>query len=244
MGEATFASLSVEPIATRVRDTFQHVLGARLSALAAHGGAVTGYIAGFSDFDFVVFLHGVLTVDDTLAIQRVTRDVDAGPFGYLQLSRVVDIDDTVERREGLIDDAYVLFYGRLPDDWSFHSAETLRQRGRASLDRVPHEIVRLSNDWAVANAAARSRLIRYLATVLKPAVRALLCKLGEPVLDTWRSSYGELVARLDRYDPELASWLRSFIGMLPAAGLSEDTAASAAFALLRSVHDRAVSLPG
>ena len=172
----------------------------------------------------------------------MTRDFDASPFGYLQLSRTVDIDDPAERREGLIDDAYVLFHGTLPDDWSFHSAQTLKKRGEEAIDRVPREIVRLSHDWAMANVAARSRLIRYLTTVLKPAVRALLCELGEPVLDVWRSPYGELVARLNRYDSELASDLRSFVELLPALDTSEDTAAGAAFSLLSSVYARSLGV--
>ena len=89
---------------------------------------ITGFIPGFSDYDFVLFLRGSLSVDDAFAVQRGLARVDTTPFSYVQLSRIVDIDDRKERRNGLIAGAYVVMYGRLPGDWTLHSDELLVER--------------------------------------------------------------------------------------------------------------------
>lgn len=148
----------------------------------------------------------------------------------------------LERRNGLIEGAYVIVHGELPEDWSLHSPELLRERGREALRRVDPEMQRLSKDWALANAMQRRGLVRYLATVLKPAVRGLLSELGDPVLNVWRSPYPALARRLKAYDVELAAQMEALIPLLPPDAHTEEDVARRFFALLQAVHRRAVSL--
>jgi len=208
----------------------------RLTAFVVHGSAVTGFIPGFSDFDFVVFARGELTVADAFEIQRALSAFDAAPFSYVQLSRLVDVDDPLERRNGLIEGAYIIVHGALPADWSLHSPELLRERGREAIHRIPPEVQRLRKDWAVANEPQRRGLVRYLATVLKPAVRGLLCELGDPVLDVWRAPYPGLAQRLGAHDPVLGERLTALVALLPPSLRTEEDVTRRLFSLLEAVH--------
>jgi len=214
----------------------------RLTAFVVHGSAVTGFIPSFSDFDFVIFSHGKLALDDAFDIQRSLSALDSAPFSYLQLSRLVDLDDPLERRNGLIEDAFVVVHGSLPTAWSLHSPELLRERGLEALRRIAPDLHRLSKDWSVANAWQRPGLVRYLATILKPAVRGLLCELGDPVLDVWRSPYPVLARRLEAHDTELGASMISLIGLLPPEAQTQDGVARRLFSLLGAVQRRAASL--
>jgi hypothetical protein len=240
---AQFASPDVARVADGVRAAFVEVLGKRLGALVVHGGAVTGFIPGFSDFDFVVFSHGILRLADALEIQQQLAGLESEPFAYLQLSRLVDLDDTTERQEGLIAGAYVTVHGRLPEGWALHSEATLRERGSQSLRRIEPVLQRLSNDWSVANAAQRQGVVRYLATVLKPAVRGLLCELGDPVTDVWRAPYDELARRLGAHDVTLANGMDELLTLLPPTTEQEPRAARLLFELLDAVRRRAETAP-
>ncbi len=231
-----FNSKDAQRVADAVCAAFLNTLKERLTAFIVHGSAVTGFIPGFSDFDFVVFSHGELTIDDAFEVQRSLGTFNAGPFSYIQLSRLVDVDDPLERRNGLIEGAYIVVHGALPSDWSLHSPQLLRERGLQALRRVPSEVQRLRKDWAVANEHQRRGLVRYLATVLKPAVRGLLCELGDPALKVWRSPYPALARRLRAFDPELADQMTGLLALLPPNARTEEDLARRFFSVLEAVH--------
>jgi hypothetical protein len=179
-------------VAKAVRDAFRAVLDDRLAALVIHGSAVTGYIPRFSDFDFEAFLHGPLRPEDALDIGARLQRVELGPFAYLQLSRVIDVDDPGARMAGLIDDAYAVACGALPATWAFHSEAVLRERGREAIERIPSAVATCVEDATTARGDRHYRVVRYLATVLKPALRGLLAECSEPVLDVWRAPHDDL----------------------------------------------------
>ena len=74
---------------------------ASVASLVVHGSAVTGYVPGFSDFDFMVALDGTITVEDSIAIhQRVAADPALpGSFVYRQVSEVLDLRPIAPRWE-------------------------------------------------------------------------------------------------------------------------------------------------
>lgn len=118
MPAVALADERAEQVGRLIRDAYADVLGERLEALLVHGSAVTGgYIEGYSDFDFVVFMHGSLSTGDAQALQAHLGSVDHRPFEYLQVSRVVDLDQppTGDDRLLLIDNAYATLVGDYPE---------------------------------------------------------------------------------------------------------------------------------
>jgi hypothetical protein len=225
-----------------VAAAFGEVLGPRLRAVAVHGSAVTGYIAGLSDFDFVVFMHGRLTLDDSIALQARLGSAEIAPFTYLQLSRVVDMDHASERHTDLIDGAYVLAAGALPEAWAFHDAEVLRESGRQMLRQLHARRDSRTERWAVESGIRRTSLLRGLMTEVKPALRALLVEFGEPVLEVWTSPYPELARRMRRHDAALAGHLETVIASFPIANGNEPRVGADVLRLLEEVVEHAAGL--
>ncbi len=241
MGAAALATPEARAVGDLLVAAFREVLGKRLGVFVVHGSAVTGYVAGFSDFDFVLFLHGPLSLDDGFALQQRLRATDYISFTYAQISRVIDLDDPAERSTGLIDGAYAPLLGELPDGWTFHQEETLRERGRNVLLDIPHQLRSRNEDWATGTAVQRQRSIRLLATVLKPSLRALLCELGEPVMATWTSPYQVLSTAIARHDVRMATMLNGLLPMLPPTGQTESLVARLLFDLLVAIDGHAAA---
>jgi hypothetical protein len=240
--EARYADEHAERVGYLVAEAFQETLGERLACLAVHGSGVTGYIAGLSDFDFVVFMHGRLTLDDSIALQSLLGDADIAPFTYLQVSRVVNLDDPGERHTGLIDNAYVVAAGAIPEGWAFHDADVLRERGRDVLRENRGRWHSRNEYWSVEGGIRRSNLLRGLMTIVKPAVRALLVEYGEPVLEVWTSPYPELARRLRRYDAAIADGLEAVIASFPIAQEEEQCVGGEVLRLLDEIGARAEAL--
>ncbi|MQA00749.1 MAG: hypothetical protein GEU80_15735 [Dehalococcoidia bacterium] len=240
--EAPFADEHAERVSGLVARAFGAVLGERLEAVAVHGSAVTGYIPGFSDFDFVVFLHGQLSLEDSVALQSWLGAADIAPFTYLQLSRVIDLDEPGERHMGLVDGAYSMAHGALPAMWGFHDTETLRESGREALRGARQRRRSRLEDWAVEGGPRRTNRLRLFLTDVKPAVRALLTELGEPTLEMWNSDYFELSRRLGRYDATLGARLDRILDGLPAAGDREERIGAEVVWLLDEIDAMAASL--
>jgi hypothetical protein len=192
-------------------------LGDRLVALAAHGGAVTGFISGFSDFDFVLVAKGFPSTADASALNEALTRLcpDPAPFTYLQLSSVVDVSDLVASRRGLIDGAYGLLAGALPEDWQFTGREDLRTSGRAFLSDLPRLIRVDTIDWAADAAGRREYRVRVLFTRLKPAVRALLVERGVDPLDAWTANWAALPRLLAGVEPQIGLELAGLVEALP-----------------------------
>ncbi len=237
MTEGLFADDDAARVGAAVADTFCEMLGSRLQAFVVHGSAVTGYIRDFSDFDFIVMAHGALTIDDAIAVGETLRDADRRPFSYLQLSRAIDVDDPAERMSGLIDGAYVVVAGALPAGWSLHTDDVLRERGRESIERIPDVIRRCSADWIAAGPYERARIIRYLATLLKPALRAMLVAHGEPVIEVWRLPYLRLAHLLALHDAALGARVALLVAALPPAERQDGNVARELFDLLGLLYD-------
>jgi hypothetical protein len=208
-----------ERVAQLVVTAFRDVLGARVTGVVVHGSAVTGHIPGFSDFDCVVCMHGTITRDDSIELQRRLGDADISPFSYLQLSRLLD-PDASERHTGLIPDAYYVADGELPQGWAFHTEDELRERGRDELRALAKRAAGRYEDWSVEGPRRGNRL-RLFMTEVKPSTRVLLVELGEPVFATWTRDYYQLVERLLDLDPERGAILQRIVTALPYAPADE-----------------------
>jgi hypothetical protein len=215
---------SAQRVGAEVADAFRAVLTERLEALLVHGSAVAGgYIDGYSDFDFLVFMHGGLSGVDSRALQARLGAIDRGPFGYLQISEIVDVDEPPEDRRLLIDGGYASLVGDYPTGWPLHDDGSLRLRGDEVFAGLPGVLERAYRHWAAANGPRRTLEVRYYMTSLKPAVRAHLVDLGEDVLEVWTAPYGELARRWQAREPESGGRFERLVASLP--GVASDEAA-------------------
>jgi hypothetical protein len=239
MSAASLVDEHAERVAALVRDAFVGALGERLECLAVHGSAVTGYLPGMSDFDFVLFMRGRLSLDDARALQAALGGVEIAPFTYLQLSRVVDLDDPDERQVGLIDGAHALLHGAIPEGWAFHDAEELRERGREQLAALQQRWHSRNEDWSVEGGPRRTNRLRLFMTNVKPCTRALLVELGEPVIEVWTAAYPELAHRLRAHEPALAKHLDAVLASMPAGPDDEPHVGAEVLRLLDGIGRRA-----
>ena len=231
---------AAERVGRLVRDAFVEVLGDHLEALLVHGSAVTGgYIEGFSDFDFLLFIRGELSTADARAAQSRLGEADHRPFEYLQISRVIDLDDPPagECRRLLIDGAYAALRGDYPDGWPFLDEEALRARSRAVLAGLTALLERKRRHWAAATGARRTLEVRYHMTDLKPAVRAALVERGEPALEVWRAPYPELAHRWRGHDPVLGERFARLLAELPGARSREAALGEEMLSLLEAIAE-------
>ena len=204
-------------------EAYGGVLGDRLVGLAAHGSAVTGYIAGFSDFDFVLVVRDFISPSDAAALHAALAVAcpDSTPFTYLQLSAVVDIADSSRRRHGLIESAHAVLAGALPSDWEFNSEEDLRAAGRERLKALPGLVRIDSLDWAADTGAQRARRIRVMMTRLKPAVRAILVNGGVDVMEAWTADWYGLAKALTALDADRGLRMSAILSRLPSPPADE-----------------------
>lgn len=238
MPAVPLADAAAERVGQLVRSAFVDVLGVRLDALLVHGSAVTGgYIEGFSDFDFVLFMRGRLTADDAPALQARLGEVDHHPFDYLQVSRVVNLEEPpdAEGRRLLIDEGYASLVGDYPTGWPFLDEESLRVSGAEVLAGLPALMTLKRRRWAAATGARRTLEVRYHMTDLKPAVRSMLVEQGEPPLDVWRAPYGELARRWAVHDTERGARLSRLLDALPPTPAGEARVGEEMLALLEEI---------
>jgi hypothetical protein len=221
---------AAERVGSAVTNAFRDVLGDRLVALVIHGSAVTGYLPDLSDFDFVVFMHGRLDLRSTEALQARLGETDIRPFTYLQVSRVIDVDEASVHSTGLIEGVFATLYGEIPPGWDFLGAEDLRESGREALRGVQARWHSRNENWAVEGGAQRKRRLRWNMTDIKPATRALLVESGEPPLEIWSADYWELLRRLQDHDASLAAQLEVILTAIP---ISTDREATVGMQMLR-----------
>lgn len=194
---------------------FSDTLGDRLVALAAYGSSVDdSAIPNFSDFDFVAFLHGALSVSDAIAVQRCLGDLDPRPFVYMQ-TKFVDVD--ARPQPTIVPGTVRFFWGAVSNLSDYlHDDQSLRSSGRAWLRALPDFVAEDKAAWSVAaGSARRQRLIRFLMTRLKPTVRAMLVEKGEPPAAVWGASWSDLASRWSTYEPEVGEALASILAVLP-----------------------------
>ncbi len=217
MAEVALFDAGARRVGSLIATAYREVLGDRLVALAAHGGAVTGFISGFSDFDFILVVKGFPSTADASALnEKLTRLCpDPAPFTYLQLSEVVDLAQPGGSLCGLIDGAYSLLAGALPDGWQFNSREDLRTSGRALLSDLPRLIRIDTVDWAADVAGRREHRVRVLFTRLKPAIRALLVERGLDPFEVWTANWTALPSLLEGVQPQIGSVLAGLVEALP-----------------------------
>lgn len=239
------ATSLIDPAADRVgalvRDAFTGVLGERLDALLVHGSAVTGgYLPGFSDFDFLVYMHGPLLTADSDALQSRLGPADHSPFAYLQVSRLIDLDSPPagDHRRSLIDGAYAALVGDHPDGWPFHDPDDLRARSDEILANLPALLVRARRHWSVATGERRRLEVRFYLTDIKPAVRALLVRLGEPVLEVWSAPYPELARRWSSHDTTNGPRFARLLQSLPPTQATEAATGTEMLALLEAIVEQ------
>jgi hypothetical protein len=231
---------AAERVGALVAGAFTEVLGDRLDALLVHGSAVVGgYIEGYSDFDFLVFMHGDLTTNEARALQACLGEVDHAPFDYLQISRLVNLDDPPvgEERRVLIDGAYARLIGEYPEGWPLHDAETLRARGAAVVAGLAGLLDRARRHWSAATGPRRTLEVRYYMTGLKPAVRAHLVSLGEDTLEVWTAPYPELARRWSAHEPALGDRFTRLLAALPPSNSGEVAAGEELLALIAAIDE-------
>lgn len=196
---------------------FRNALGDRLVALAAYGSSVDdSWIPGFSDLDLAVFMHGVPSAADAVATQRSLRDLDSGPFAYVQ-AKFLDVDEPPH--QAIVPGAFRVFWGAIPNvAYYLHDDQSLRSSGKGWLRALPDLVAEDNAAWSVAaGSARRQRLIRLLMTRLKPAVRAMLVEEGESPSVVWLANWTELASRWGNYDPDAGEVLASLLVALPPA---------------------------
>lgn len=238
MPAAGLADERAERVGGLVCDAFVEVLGARLEGLLVHGSAVAGgYIEGYSDFDFVVFMRGELDGADSRSLQGRLGDIDRGPFGYLQISRVVNLDDPPDDRRLLIEGGYASLVGGYPTAWPLHDASSLREQSAEVFAGLAAILERGYRHWAAANGPRRTLEVRYYMTSLKPAVRAHLVALGEPPLEVWTASYAALGERWSAREPDLGGRFERVVASLPGAPSEEAGLGSELLSLLEAIRD-------
>jgi hypothetical protein len=211
-----FADPAAAAVADRLIGQLRTTFDERLGAVVVHGSAVTGYISGFSDFDFLLALHGPLCAMDAATLYRhiATDPGLPGPFTYLQASEVLDLQANVELRARLVPDGFVVATGDLPAAWGLHDEASLRAESAAVLRRLPARLASNAADLAIETGPRRVQRVRLAMTDAKPAMRSLLVALGEPALEVWRLSYTALEERLRLHRPELAGRLQDVLALL------------------------------
>ncbi|MDA0352870.1 MAG: hypothetical protein O3A10_11750 [Chloroflexi bacterium] len=240
MTAVPLADPAAERVGALVADAFRAVLADRLEALLVHGSAVTGgYIEGYSDFDFVVFMRGSIGNTEARALQARLGEADHTPFEYLQVSRVVDLDAPPqgEARRLLIEGAYAALVGDYPQGWPFLDADALTARGAEVLAALPAALDRKRRHWAAATGARRTLEVRYHMTDLKPAVRAHLVVLGEPALEVWRAPYPELARRWSSREAAEGARFAHVLASLPAAHDREAAVGEELLALIEAISE-------
>jgi predicted nucleotidyltransferase len=215
-------------VQAQLAHSFGRALGERLVALVVYGSAAerSSLISGFSDFDLAVFVRGGFDVEDSIAVQARLGDLETTPFDYLQ-TKLIDV--TAPPVPVLVPGAFSVFYGELPDAWRYlHDDDSLREAGRCSLTALPGLLADDRAAWAVADGSARRRrLVRLMATQLKPALRSLLVACGEAPGEVWAAGWHELARRWREHDAEGAAALDAVLGCVPPTQRDDEVACGA-----------------
>jgi hypothetical protein len=195
-----------------------------LVALAVYGSSVDGsFIPTFSDLDVAVFLHGEFDVEDAIAVQGGLSDLEPAPFAYIQV-KFHDVDASASPT--LVPGSFSVLWGKLPKDPSYlYDDNSLRRVTESWLERLAALIADDRAAWSVAaGAERRQRLVRLMMTRLKPAVRSMLVRQGEPPVPVWLAGWGELTSRWREHDVNSAARLASLLAALPPQGREQEVA--------------------
>jgi Nucleotidyltransferase domain len=193
----------VEPVAS----AFVRALP-RIITLVPYGSVVTGdFIEGFSDLDLVAVLPEPLTIEDAIALQREMPE----PDGVAYVQPTFHVQDRPEPH--LVPGAFRVEIGELPDGF-VATEETLIRSGADVLRELPSLVADDARAWTGAIGEKRPRHVRLMVTRLKPAVRATLVTLGEPVLEVWRAPWDDLVDRWRQHDDARSTELGDVLGLL------------------------------
>jgi Nucleotidyltransferase domain len=211
-----------------VTGAFSRVLSDRLVALVAYGSVVTGDRLPGSDLDLLVVLRTPLTLDDAVSLQRWMPEPPG--VSYIGVTYLL----ANEPAPWLVPDGFRLLTGLLEDGFISDEA-TLTLRGREVLRDLPRIVDQDARDWSGAIGEKRGRQVRLLTTRLKPAVRAMLAREGEPPLEVWRLPWDELVQRWRRHDPLKADALASVLDHLRAVPRDDQASGEGLLRLLEQL---------
>ncbi len=229
------------PIAAALAGAASEVLGSRLVSLVAYGSAVSGDILPrYSDFDFAVAVSGPVTLDDALALERATGQLDIAPFTYCQ-PRLVGRSAT---NAVFVPSTFAVILGEAPPAaWIFDGGQ-LRTSGEEWLAGLPASLAQDATDWSFTTSTSRARRARLHLTRVKPSLRALLVRHGCDPVTAWTATWDELSRRLTEVDARAAEQLSV---LLEAARAGDDrTVAIAALTLVGRVcvHHLGAGSPG
>jgi len=172
----------VEPVVTAFTGALPGIV-----ALVAYGSVVTGdFIEGFSDLDLVVVLPQPLTVEEAIVLQRQMPE----PVAVAYIQPTFHLRDRPVPH--LVPGAFHVEHGELPSGF-VATEETLRRSSADTLRVLPTLVDDDARAWVGAIGEKRPRHVRLMVTRLKPAVRATLVRLGEPVVEVWRAPWDGLV---------------------------------------------------
>jgi predicted nucleotidyltransferase len=218
------SSALIKPIAHAFLEGLSSIV-----AVAAYGSIVTrDHLAGFSDLDVLVIVREPISVEDAIRLQRLMPEPDGVP--YVQPSfRLLH-----EPEPYLVPGAFRVVAGELPDGFVATEEALLRDGGEV-LRKLPDLVRDDARAWTGAINEKRPRHVRLMVTRLKPAVRATLVRLGEPVLHVWAMPWDELAARWRIHDPKQGASLSAVIELLQSPNRDDRGCGEAVLRLLDAI---------
>lgn len=212
-----------EPLLRQYVDACVDVFGDHLIAIVLHGSSVKGgFIAGYSDVDFMVFLAAQcfdefgMDRDLAFAIQRHTSAIDWRSAGAMYCQAYFyNPDDVPAWWTGPIPGAHRVLYGAVPA----HLVATpgrLRETGREYLmHQLPGQIASSVANWADAMDATLARRVRLIGTAVNPALYALLAiQTGDPIA-VWTRPRAANLPALASLHPGVAAHARRYFALAP-----------------------------
>jgi len=194
---------AVEPVVTALTGALPGIV-----AVAVYGSVVTGdFIEGFSDLDLQVVLPQPLSVEQAIMLQRQMPE----PPGVAYIQPTFSVRDRPVAH--LIPGAFRVEQGELPSGF-IATEETLRRSSTDTLRELPSLIEDDARAWVGAIGEKRPRHVRLMVTRLKPAVRATLVELGEPVVDVWQTPWDGLVDLWRDHDGRSSAALAEILRLL------------------------------
>jgi predicted nucleotidyltransferase len=213
-----------EPLLQQYVEACTDVFGDRLIAIVLHGSSVKGgFIAGYSDIDFMVFLAPAcfdeFGMDRELAfdIQRRTSAIDWRSAGALYFQAYYYNPDGVPGWwTGPIPGAHRVLCGVVPAHL-VATPERLRETGRDFLVyQLPSNIASSVSNWADAMDSTLARRVRLIGTAVNPALYALLAIQADDPIAVWTRPRSENLLALDALHPDIAAHARRYFALAPA----------------------------
>lgn len=187
------------------------VFGAEhVEAIVLHGSALKGgFIRGYSDIDFMVFLapptfndRGDLPDATVFALQERVAALpwQALGFNYPQ-AYFYDARRMPDWWTGPVPGAYRLLHGALPAGIEA-TAEALRAGSRRFLQSLPGDLASQLRNFADSDDSTLPRRVRLIGTGVSTSLFVLLTLAGEDPLEVWSLSKLEALERVERLHPD------------------------------------------